>query len=117
MVNLADLYRAQSRDGAGEALLQRAIEIDADSAEAVHSLGLLRVRQQRQSEALGLLKRAAALAPDVPRYGYTYALALRASGDVAGAIEHTEKLLSRVPAHPDALALLQELRRTTAPTR
>jgi tetratricopeptide (TPR) repeat protein len=117
MVNLADLYRAQSRDAAGETLLQRAMEIDADSAEAVHSLGLLRVRQQRQSEALALLKRAAALQPDVPRYGHAYALALHASGDVAGAIEQTEKLLSRVPGNPDALALLQELRRTTARTR
>jgi Flp pilus assembly protein TadD len=111
MINLADLYRSQNRDGDGEALLLRAIAIAPDRAEAVHSLGLLRVRQGRQSEALTLLRQAASLEPGAPRYGYTHALALQSSGDLAGAGGVLEDTHRRHPTDYDTLLALVHVQR------
>jgi predicted CXXCH cytochrome family protein len=56
MVNLADLLRPQGGDAEGERLLQQALRIAPDSAEALHALGLLRVRQGRRA-VVALLRR------------------------------------------------------------
>ncbi|HTR20889.1 MAG TPA: HEAT repeat domain-containing protein [Gemmatimonadales bacterium] len=67
-VNLADLYRAQSRDSLAEPLLRKAIAIAPATAEAHYALGLLLVRKQRLSEAIPELRRAAELRPDDQRF-------------------------------------------------
>ena len=47
LVNLADLLRVQRRDADGERFLEDALRVDPDHPEALHALGLLRVRQNR----------------------------------------------------------------------
>lgn len=112
MVNLADLYRAQGRDDAGEKMLRDAVSVAPSSAEAAHSLGLLLVRLERSKEALEQLRRADVLAPDVPRYGYTYALALHGNGDVAGAVAVLERTHERHPADRTILIGLTAIERS-----
>src|SRR5262249_29975271 len=60
-VNLADLYRATSRDEQGERVLRHALENDPRSAPARHALGLFLVRQKRMPEAQTELEAAARL--------------------------------------------------------
>ena len=61
-INLADLYRRQERDNEGEEVLKSALERYPDLAAVNYSLGLLKVRQGIQEEALVYLKKAATLA-------------------------------------------------------
>ena len=50
-----------------------------NAAGPIYDLGLLKIRQKRYQEALGLLAKAAALQPDNSRYSYVYALALQSA--------------------------------------
>lgn len=67
-VNLADLYRAESRDSAAEPLLRKAITLAPNTAEPHYALGLLLVRRQRLQEAIPELRKAAELRPDDQRF-------------------------------------------------
>lgn len=78
--NLADLYRRLDRDSDAEALLREGINLGSDDAALHHSLGLLLVRQDRQEEGLGELKRAVELQEASARYLYVYAVALNSLG-------------------------------------
>jgi hypothetical protein len=46
IVNLADLDRARGLDEQGAELLRKAIAVEPNNADVVHSLGLFLVRQQ-----------------------------------------------------------------------
>jgi len=70
MVNLADLDRARGIDARGAELLRKALATEPDSADVLHSKGLLRVSQHDYAGALELLRRAQQLAPDNTRYAY-----------------------------------------------
>jgi tetratricopeptide (TPR) repeat protein len=105
-VNLADLYRSQGREADGRRELERALEIDPGNAEALHATGLLRVREGRRAEALGLLRRAAAARPDSIRFAYVYAVALHDAGDAPGAIAELERAHARRPADRAVLTAL-----------
>ena len=128
-------------DQEGAELLRAAIAIEPNNAAIKHSLGLLLVRQRNLTEALPLLRDAAALDPDNARYAYVYAVALnsaeaktllerthkqhptdriillgliafeRDSGDVAAAISHAQELAVLEPPNPQIRALLDDLRR------
>ena len=102
-VNLADLYRALNRDADGETLLRQGLERNPQSAELLHALGLLRVRQRRLDVALDNLREAAELRADVPRYAYVYAVALQATGAVADAIEILETAHDQHPTDQEIL--------------
>jgi hypothetical protein len=95
----------------GERLLQEALRLEPDSAEALHALGLLRVRQGRQADAMGLLRRAAALRPEVTRFAYVYAIALNSMGDPKGALTILEQAHRRRPANRDVLVALVSIAR------
>jgi cytochrome c-type biogenesis protein CcmH/NrfG len=103
-VNLADLYRASGRDTDGERVLRAVLAHDARSAAARHALGLLLVRQRRNAEAVGDLEAAARLAPESPRYGYVYAVALHGTGRSRAAREALARVLSRHPYDIDSLS-------------
>jgi predicted Zn-dependent protease len=105
-VNLADVYRATGRDGEGERLLQRGLAVVPDDAALAHALGLLHVRQQRYPDAQQQLARAAALAPDNPRYGYVHALALRQAGKAGDSFDVLTRTLARHPNDRDVLYAL-----------
>ena len=103
MVNLADLYRAENREGEGRQLLLRAIAIAPNAAEPLHALGLLKVREKKYAEALTLLSKAAALQPDNTRYSYVYAVALQSSGNGGLAIRVLKGVHERHPADREIL--------------
>jgi predicted CXXCH cytochrome family protein len=79
-VNAADVLRAGGRDADAVALLQKGLERLPDAASLHHALGLALVRQQDVAGGTAHLARAAALAPDVPRYTYVHAVALDSLG-------------------------------------
>lgn len=89
-VNLADVYRAQSRDADGERVLRTALERSPDNADVHQALGLLLVRQRRLADAVTVLAKASELAPGNPHYAYVYAIALDSTGQVAKALSVLE---------------------------
>jgi len=94
MVNLADLDRARGMDERGSELLRKALSIEPNNADVLHSLGLSLARKHDYAGALDLLRRANELAPDNARYAYVYAFALNSTG-----------------AHDEAIALLEQAHR------
>jgi tetratricopeptide (TPR) repeat protein len=104
-VNLADVYRTLGREAEAERLLTEAVRLGG-SAEAVHALGLLYVRQGRREQALALLERAYKLLPAVPRYGYVYAVALHDAGSIEQAITVLAAVHAARPSDVDTIAAL-----------
>jgi tetratricopeptide (TPR) repeat protein len=105
-VNLADLYRSQQRDEEAEAILRQGLGTAADRAAIEFALGLTLVRLQRHSEAMGHLRRAYELRPEVIRFGYVYAVAQFDRGQREAALRTLGKLYERYPANRDVLRLL-----------
>jgi Flp pilus assembly protein TadD len=98
--------RSAGRDADGERFLEQALRAAPEHAEALHALGLLRVRQQRLPEAVDLFRRAAKARPDVPRLAYVYAVALHDTGRAGEAIAVLEGALRQRPANREVLAAL-----------
>ena len=105
-VNLADFYRARSRDAEGEQILEDAIGRSPADASLQHALGLLMVRQKEDRNALTLLAAAARLDPTNARYTYVYAIALNDDGRTGNAIATLERNLTTHPYDRDSLAAL-----------
>ena len=103
-VNLADLYREQKRDDAGERVLRQA----PDGADVHYALGLLLVRQKRIAEALDELAKATAERGDSPRYAYVYGVALESVGQRTKALAVLQQAQERFSGDPDILAALVE---------
>jgi predicted CXXCH cytochrome family protein len=104
-VNLADLYRTQSRDPEGAQLLREGLPRVVDAAALHHALGLTLVRMGERAQALTELKTASQLAPGDVQYGYVYAIALSES-DVPQAIAVLRALQALHPAEPRLAAAL-----------
>ncbi len=105
-IDLADLYREQNRDREGERVLDYAIGRSPNEASLRYALGLLMVRQKRNSQGLDFLAAAARLDPENPRYSYVYAVALNDSGQTSGAIETLKRNILMHPYDRDSLAAL-----------
>jgi predicted CXXCH cytochrome family protein len=110
-VNLADLYRALGSDREGEEVLRQGIDEAPDDADLHQALGLLLVRAGRLPDAVPELARAAALAPERPRYAYVHAIAVNETGDTAGAVAILEAALDRHPDDRDLLLALTTVNR------
>jgi predicted CXXCH cytochrome family protein len=108
-VNLADLLRVQGRSG--EAVLREGIAAAPRAAALHHALGLALVREQRPAEAAPELQRAAELAPDNPRFGFVYAVAVKETEGVARALEVLRAQLLRQPENRDLLLALMSYSR------
>lgn len=89
--------------------LRAALKTDPRMAEAAFNLGLLLIQSQRQ-EGLALLREAHKLRAEDPRYAYTLAFYLHQTGDVAGATELLERIVSNHPDYADAAVLLATIR-------
>jgi tetratricopeptide (TPR) repeat protein len=109
--NLADLYRALGSDAESEQMLRAGLAAEPESADLHHALGLLHIRAKRLDDALAELGRASDLAPERAHYGYVYALALKETGDVGGALEVLEKARKHHPGDRDLLAALVTVNR------
>jgi tetratricopeptide (TPR) repeat protein len=110
-VNLADLYRQQGREEAGERLLRAGIAALPNDASMQHALGLLLVRQKRLDDALPFLRAAATIALDAPRYAYVYALGLQGAGDVPQALQVLEQANERHAGNREILTALVSMHR------
>ncbi|MEE4298312.1 MAG: tetratricopeptide repeat protein [Pseudomonadales bacterium] len=104
LVNLADLHRATGRDPLGGPLLERALELAPDSADALVARALWLVRQGQNESALPLLARASALEPAAPERAYLFAVALSSSGRPGEALAALDAALGH---RPEAEALIR----------
>ncbi len=109
--NLADLYRTQERDDDVEGTLAQGLDAVPDSGDLHHALGLLEIRQQRRTEGVASLGRAAELMPDVARYSYVYGIALNSIGQTARAVQVLERIHERQPGDRDILLALTTISR------
>ncbi len=105
-VNLANLYRMNHEDTAGERVLRKAISIAPDNAAVHHALGLLLVRTGQTDEALQELERATRLDTANARYIYVYAIALGSSDKVKQAILVLQGAHNQHPQNTDILSAL-----------
>jgi Flp pilus assembly protein TadD len=104
--NLADLYRAEQRDGEAEALLRQGLVHAPSDAGLHHALGLALVRAKRLPEALVELGKAAALPPKSARYAYVYGVALDSVGQTARAREVLDAAHRDYPGNREILEAL-----------
>jgi len=107
LLNLADFYRAQGNDTAGEPLLSRAAALYPEAASVHFALGLLRVRQKRTLEAVPELAQAARLLPDDSNYAYVYAVGLYTIGQKGDALSVLDKARTRFPANAEISSAMQ----------
>ncbi len=109
-VNLADLYRQQGDEAAGEMLLREAI-VKLPGQPALHySLGLSLVRQDRTAEAQVELQLAAAAQDADARMALAYALILEKQGKTDEAINYLNASLERFGDVPLLRSMLNNLR-------
>ena len=103
--NLADLLRAQGRDSDVEEVLSEGLRHVPDDPALLHAMGLLRVREGLVAEAIPMLQRAAAGAPEVARFSYVLGVAFNSTGDerAIGVLE------SALELHPTDIDILQAL--------
>jgi predicted CXXCH cytochrome family protein len=104
--NLADLYRADSRESDAETTLASGLQAIPGNADLDHALGLLRVRQGRVAEALPLFAAAMHADPNNARYAYVYGVALHDSSQQKQGFAVLEQALARFPRNPDLLSAL-----------
>jgi predicted CXXCH cytochrome family protein len=106
LINLADLFRAQGREPDAERSIEQALTVAPDNAEALHALGLLRVRQRRHAEAVDLFRRAVERRPESVRFAYVYAVSLHDTGAAPRAITVLEQAHHARPANREVLMAL-----------
>jgi Flp pilus assembly protein TadD len=111
-VNLADLYRAQNREGETEKLLRAALQVDLNHADVHHALGLSLVRQQRMKEGVAELAQAAEQRSDSPRYVYVYAVALHEMGEGRRALQILKTAHDKFPKDREILVALIQYNRS-----
>lgn len=96
-VNLADVYRAQDDDAAGEQVLRDAIRKTPSVPALHHSLGLLLARRKNLPGAIAELTRAAQLAPDDVDVHYALGVALYSAGRRTEALAELDRTWRKHP--------------------
>jgi predicted TPR repeat methyltransferase len=99
------LHRGGQMDEA-EALYRRILEVESDSPDALHFLGVLTFQRGDTAEAVRLIRRALAHAPDYPDALSNLGNVLRTQGEVAEAEACYRRALALRPAHTPALLML-----------
>ncbi|MEO8308463.1 MAG: tetratricopeptide repeat protein [Pseudomonadota bacterium] len=97
MLNLADIYRARSRDDLAEPLLHEAMSAYPESGDARHALALLYVRTGRTPDSVALFRQASLLAPGNAQYALVYAVALVETGNLAQGVAVLKAAARRFP--------------------
>ncbi|MGH7126921.1 MAG: tetratricopeptide repeat protein [Planctomycetaceae bacterium] len=87
-LGLARIDHLAGRTADAERRFQEAIRLKPDDPQVLDSIGQFYVSQQRYPEAIDLLRRAAATAPNDATYRFHLAIALAKSGDLRGAMPH-----------------------------
>ena len=100
------LLRAEENDlKAAETHLKAALKADPQMAQAAYNLCVI-LSKDRPDEAVDFCRKAAEIRPDQPRYAYTLAFFHQQKGDLAGAADVLDGLITRYPAYADAYVLL-----------
>ena len=100
------LLRAEVNDlKAAETHLKAALKADPQMAQAAYNLCVI-LSKDRPDEAVDFCRKAAEIRPDQPRYAYTLAFFHQQKGDLDGAAEVLDGLITRYPAYADAYVLL-----------
>jgi predicted CXXCH cytochrome family protein len=102
-VNLAELLRTTATEAEAERVLRDGLARNPSSAELHHALGLSLTRSHRAEDATAEYKRANDLAPEIARFAYAYALALKERGQTTVAIRVLAAALTRHPEDRDIL--------------
>ncbi|MCB1615627.1 MAG: hypothetical protein KDI30_06410, partial [Pseudomonadales bacterium] len=97
MLNLADLYRGESKEADAGAWLLKAVDFAPESAAVRYSYGLYLIRLRKHDEALEQLRMASELADATPQYVYAYAVALESSSGIDAAIAALKKADKKWP--------------------
>ena len=74
-------------------------------AQAAYNLCVI-LSKDRPDEAVDFCRKAAEIRPDQPRYAYTLAFYQQQKGDLAGAANVLDGLITKYPAYADAYVLL-----------
>ncbi len=106
--DLGLLLAERERPAEAREALRRALDLDPRNAAAAYNLAVL-VADASPDEAAVLASRAAALAPQDPRYAFTQAFYIHKAGDAAGAERVLRSLIARHPGYHDGWALLGAL--------
>jgi tetratricopeptide (TPR) repeat protein len=106
--NLGLLLAETGRPAEARDALQRAVLLDRGNASAAYNLAVL-VAGDSPRKAAALAGRAAAIAPQDPRYALAQALYLQQAGDAAGAEQVLRALVDRHPGYRDGWGLLGAL--------
>ena len=100
------LLKAEENDlKAAEKHLKAALKADPQMAQAAYNLCVI-LSKDRPDEAVDFCRKAAEIRPDQPRYAYTLAFYQQQKGDLAGAADVLDGLITRYPAYADAYVLL-----------
>ena len=105
-VNLADLYRAQGKEGAARSTLEAGIRLSERDASLWFSLALLEVREGNGTQALRALQKAAMLEETPGYYHYVYAVAQHDQGRPEEALATLRATHRVAPGQPNILAAL-----------
>jgi predicted Zn-dependent protease len=89
-------------------------KIGRTTAESVNDFGV-RLSKDHPTEALDWSRRAAALGPEHPQYGYTYAFYLHQAGRLDQALRAIRSVRERHAAHEDSASFTQTLLRELSP--
>jgi tetratricopeptide (TPR) repeat protein len=89
---VAQVLLAQHKPAEAAVRLARALELDANFAEALVALGKLRVEEKKNQEAIGLLERAVKLEPRNEAAHYNLMMAYRNSGSMKEALREKTEL-------------------------
>jgi Flp pilus assembly protein TadD len=106
--NLGLLLAERQRPAEARDALRRALELDPRNAGAAYNLAVL-VGEASPKEAATLAGRAAALAPQDPRYAFTQAFYAEKAGDAGAAERVLRALVAHHPGYRDGWALLGAL--------
>jgi Flp pilus assembly protein TadD len=106
--NLGLLLAERQRPTEARDALRRALALDPQNAAAAYNLAVL-VGETSPKEAASLAGRAAALAPQDPRYAFSQAFYAEKAGDARAAERVLRALVARHPGYRDGWALLGAL--------
>ncbi len=102
MFTTAVTLQLQGRVDDAAALYRAILRRDPAHADALHNLGVQRLRAGNPAEAVPLLREALRLRPDLAEGHYNLGLALQRLDDHAGAVEAFRQAIERRPDHAEA---------------
>src|SRR5690349_5586501 len=101
-LQIAVQYHQGGRLSEAEQVYQQILQQEPNNVDALHLLGLIRTNQNRAREAVDLIGRAVAAAPQVVEFHLSFATALTQAGKAAQAAGEYRTVLAARNDLPDA---------------